>query len=309
MTAKIVKSPGDFLAALASLDLRPSAPSVPHGVLLVMPEQFRVNAESAVDNLYMNTLTPADPDRALAQARGLATAIARLEDIELSTFPGDTASPDGVFPNNVFATVPGRLIVGRMLHPGRQREARRQDIRSFFLRRLAYSMVDLSGQDCVAELTGPLILDRARAIGYCGMTGRVDEAGLNAMVDAFKLKLTFRFDLAQGEYHTNVVMMVLASRACVIYPGSFVDPDVPEAIARVYPDRSLFLDDAEKNAFAGNCIALTEDDLFMSRTGADALRPSSLQAIESWGFNLHTVELDEIEKAGGSLRCMVAEIF
>ncbi len=59
----------------------------------------------------------------------------------------------------------------------------------------------------------------------------------------------------------------------------------------------------------GNCIALTERDLFMSQSGADALQPKNRAALESWGFVLHSVELDEIEKAGGSLRCMVAEIF
>lgn len=69
------------------------------------------------------------------------------------------------------------------------------------------------------------------------------------------------------------------------------------------------LNETEKNAFAGNCIALTDQDLFMSQTGIDALRPSSRQTLESWGFVIHGTDLHEIEKAGGSLRCMVAEIF
>ncbi len=65
----------------------------------------------------------------------------------------------------------------------------------------------------------------------------------------------------------------------------------------------------KKNAFAGNFIALTPHDLFMSQTGVDALRISSLKILEAWGFKLHSTQLDEIEKAGGSLRCMLAEIF
>jgi len=47
----------------------------------------------------------------------------------------------------------------------------------------------------------------------------------------------------------------------------------------------------------------------MSQTGVDALRISSLKILEAWGFKLHSTQLDEIEKAGGSLRCMLAEIF
>ena len=154
-----------------------------------------------------------------------------------------------------------------------------------------------------------MIIDSARRIGFCGLSGRVDQAGLEAMHDAFGLKMIFSFDLQSDEYHTNVIMMVLASRACVIYPGAFVDPTVPAAIAKAFPDRTLILNESEKNAFAGNCIALTDTDLFMSQTGADAMRPASRTILESWGFTIHSSRLDEIEKTGGSLRCMLAEIF
>ena len=47
----------------------------------------------------------------------------------------------------------------------------------------------------------------------------------------------------------------------------------------------------------------------MSQSGVSALRKSSRSTLESWGFEIISVELDEIEKAGGSLRCMLAEVF
>jgi len=65
----------------------------------------------------------------------------------------------------------------------------------------------------------------------------------------------------------------------------------------------------EKDHFVGNCISLNDRDLFMSQVAADALRPESRAALESWDFRIHSVALDELEKAGGSLRCMVAKIF
>ena len=58
-----------------------------------------------------------------------------------------------------------------------------------------------------------------------------------------------------------------------------------------------------------NCIALTDRDLFLSARAADGLRPTSRATLESWGFRLHAVDLSEPERAGGSLRCMVAERF
>jgi hypothetical protein len=303
----IVDTPRAFLDALSEGSFPADSPAVPNAVLMVEPEQFRVDPESAVDNRYLDLDSAADPERALAQSRALAAEV-RAHGVEVVAFSGDPKATDGVFPNNVFATIPGRLIVGHMRHPKRRREARRSDIRAYFAER-GFETMDLSAQDCFAELTGPLVLDRSRRIGFCGMSERVDPAGVAAMHKAFDLRLTFRFDLAPHEYHANVVLAVLAGRACVLCPSSFADPEVPEVIAAAYPGRTLFLTEQEKNAFAGNCIALSESGLFMSQSGADALRASSRAALASWGFDLITVELDEIEKAGGSLRCMLAEIF
>ena len=303
----IINQPEAFLDQLELGNYPPDTIACAKAVMMVEPAEFSVCTESAVDNHYMNLDDEVNADRALRQSRGLVEVISK-QGIDVVCFPGDPQTPDAIFPNNVFATTQSHLIIGHMLHPGRQVEAGREDIRSYFRSR-GYATIDLSQQDCVAELTGTLIIDHARRIGFCGMTGRVDQAGVAAMHDAFDLKMIFCFELQPEEYHTNVIMMVLAGRACVIYPGAFVDPRVPDAIAQAFPGRTLILNEAEKNAFAGNCIALSETDLFMSQTGLDALRTTSLESLKAWGFVLHSTPLDEIEKAGGSLRCMVAEIF
>jgi len=283
------------------------APAIPDSVFMVEPVNFRINEESARDNPYMDTATQADPDRALEQYIGLL-ALIRGVGVQVKSFPGDPATPDDVFPNNVFSTVPGRLIIGHMLHPSRQLEATRKDIRKYFADS-GYETTDLSQLDCVAELTGTLVIDRARRLGFCGRTRRVDEAGLQAMHKAFGLRATLQFDLKNGEYHTNMIMSVLAGRVCVLHAASFADGAIPLIIAGIYGGRMIYLEQAEKDAFAGNCIALTKHDLFMSQTAADALRLENRAKLESWGFRIHSTKLDEIEKAGGSLRCMVGEIY
>lgn len=303
----IVNRPEDFIARLDSETFPAIGPACAKAVFLVEPAEFTVNKESAIDNHYMDLDHVADAQRALEQARGLADLISN-QGIEVIRFPGRRETPDAVFPNNVFATTTDSFIVGRMLRPSRQKEAGRADIRNYFLSK-GYRQIDLSERDMVAELTGTLIIDSARRIGFCGMTRRVNQAGLEAMNEAFDLKMTFSFDLRPEEYHTNVIMMVLASRSCVMYPGGFADPSVPVAIAAAFPGRTLVLNSAEQHAFAANCIALSDKDLFMSQTGFDALRESSRQSLQDWGFVIHSTPLDEIEKAGGSLRCMVAEIF
>ena len=84
---------------------------------------------------------------------------------------------------------------------------------------------------------------------------------------------------------------------------------VPAAIAEAFPGQVLEISPEEKAAFAGNCLALTLDDLFFSATAWRALAREKRDRLRDWGFRIHTVELDEVEKAGGSLRCCIAELF
>jgi len=191
----------------------------------------------------------------------------------------------------------------------RQREAQREDIRAFFAGVLDYAEIDLSLQPHVCELTGALVIDRARGIGWCGLSERCDEDGARAMHEAFGLRATLLFDLAPGEYHTNVVLAVLAGRAAILAADGFADAKVPQAIAHAYAGRAVFLSPAQKQAFAGNAIALAPGRVWMSARAAGAIDPSQRALLIRSGFTIGSVELDEIEKAGGSLRCCAAEIF
>jgi hypothetical protein len=303
----IITSPAEFIRVLETRPVPADSPCTPGAVLMVEPEGFFVNEQSALDNHYMDLHTRADPVRAKRQFHDLVKLI-RSCGTDVVVFSGNAKTPDDVFPNNVFGTIPGRLCIGSMRHPIRQLEAERTDIPHWFASR-GYEIVDLRKQDCIAELTGVLILDRARRIGFCGMSNRVDKAGVVAMQQAFNLRMTFCFDLTPDEYHTNVVFSVLAARACVLYPAACADPNVPDAIEAAFPGRMLLLTKQEKDHFVGNCISLNNEDVFMSQAAADALRPESRALLESWGFTIHSCELDELEKAGGSLRCMVAKIF
>lgn len=287
--------------------LEPIAQPCPKALFLVAPDGFALAAESASDNRYMDMARAVDGERALCQHRGLQRALA--ETLPTIAFAGDPATPDAVFPNNVFATAPGRVLIAHMRHRVRQSEAGRADIRGFFTDVLGYELHDLRAQKGVGELTGSLVIDRARGIGYCGLSERCDEDGAAAMHAAFGLRATLMFDLAPGEYHSNVVLSVLAGRAVSICADGFADAAVVDAIASLYAPDVVMLDRTEKLAFAGNCIAPTSDAVWMSQVADDGLRPVSRAAFERAGLRIRSVPLDEIEKAGGSLRCCVGEIY
>lgn len=284
-----------------------SGPSCAKSVFLISPEGFSLSEQSATDNRYMRMDLPADAVIALEEHRILRSEISKV--CPVICFPGALNTPDAVFPNNVFATRPGRLIIGHMRHPSRQLETQRADVRDFFRQTLGYQEIDLSTQPGICELTGSMIIDRARGIGFCGLSERCDETGARAMMDAFTLKACLMFELAEGEYHTNVVLSILASRAMVVAPSGFRDARIPKAIAGFYGNKAIQLSESQKGDYAGNCIALSEKAVFLSQRALQSLDPGQLAQFAHYGFKLMPVDLPMLERAGGSLRCCVAEIF
>ena len=312
----ITRDPEAFLA-LARGCAADFGPATARAAFLVTPEGFARVEESASDNRYMAAATEFRAAQALAEHRELQRALAA--DLPVVAFPGDRGTPDAVFANNVFATArpdaataPGaapRLIVGRMRHAARRLEADRGDIRGFFGALAGAVEIDLSQQSHPCELTGALVVDRARGLGYCGLSERCDEAGARLMHEAFGLRATLLFDLAPGEYHANVVLAVLAGRALLVSPSGFAEPAVAEAIAGLYAPHVVRLDPAQQAAFAGNAIALGPRRVWMSAVAAASLGPEQVQVLADAGFALGQVPLAALEAGGGSLRCCVAEVF
>lgn len=291
-------------------------PPTAKAAFLVSPDGFARADESARDNRYMAS-AGFDAARALAEHRTLHAALA--SELPVVCFAGDPSAPDGVFPNNVFATarpdaaiepaVASRAIVGRMRHPVRQREAARSDIRAFLRDILGCEEIDLSTQPHPCELTGALVIDRARGLGYCGLSERCDAAGAALMHEAFGLRATLVFDLAPGEYHANVVLAVLAGRAMLACPAGFADSAVVDAIASLYAPHAIRLSPAEHAAFAANAIALAPGTVWMSAAAHRALAATTREGLQAAGFAIREVAMPAIEAAGGSLRCCVAEIY
>lgn len=309
------RDPAAFLA-FARATAPDFGPATARAAFLVAPDGFTLAEQSAQDNRYMAAAEAFDAARASAQHRDLHRAFASV--LPTVCFAGNPDTPDALFPNNVFATgrpdaashpqgAP-RYVVGRMRHEVRQREANRPDIRGFFAT-MGYDEVDLSTQPHPAELTGALVIDRARGLGFAGLSERCDAEGARLMHEALGLRATLLFDLAEGEYHTNVVLAVLAGRAAVICPKGFADPAAVDAIAALYAPHAVLCTPGEHAAFVGNCIALTADKVWMSANAGRVLTPAHRAQLAAAGFEVGTVELDAIEAGGGSLRCCVGEIF
>src|SRR5690606_17434827 len=126
----------DAFAAAARACAPDFGPATARAAFLVAPHGFARAGQSAADNRFMPDADAFARARAQREHRELHVALSAL--LPTACFAGAADAPDGLFPNNVFATARAagggdpRLVVGRMRHPVRQREARREDIRGWF---------------------------------------------------------------------------------------------------------------------------------------------------------------------------------
>ena len=296
-------------------------------VLMIMPVRFESNPHTAESNKFQgkNTSTPDQQQRdAAAEFAGLAEALtdAGVRVIQIADTK-EPHTPDAIFPNNwISFHADGTVVLYPMEAPNRRTE-RRQDIIDSLVAEYGYqvsNIVDLSpheAQGQYLEGTGSLVLDRANRIAYACMSSRTH---LDALGD-FAQRMDYEvlaFDAVDSEggaiYHTNVLMNV-GEQLAVICAAAIVRPEQREAVLRSLRDSGhdvIMLTFAQMDAFAGNMLELRsasgERVVAMSEQARCALDGAQLAKISANGI-IVSAPISNIESsAGGSVRCMLAEI-
>jgi hypothetical protein len=294
-------------------------------VLMIRPARFGANPETADSNRFQRTEAIADGATAAlhefdALARRLADAGIGVVVAEDSL---DPAKPDACFPNNwVSFHADGTVVLYPMMAPSRRAERRREPIAA--VERAGYRVartIDLSPLEARGEFlegTGSLVLDRPRRIAYACRSPRTTAGGLAEFAAALGYRIV-AFD-AQGPdgrpaYHTNV-LMAIGEGFAVVCADSIAQAGARAAVMEELGrdgGEVIAIDATEMNGFAGNLLALRTrggDPLIaMSDTALRALAPEKRSRLERHGTIL-PVGIPTIERlGGGSVRCMLAEVF
>lgn len=104
-------------------------------------------------------------------------------------------------------------------------------------------------------------------------------------------------EMKSGFLHLDMVFNILGPEHCVYFPDAF-----GTAAGRLVRDRfshCLEIGLAEQRGRSSNFLTVGEAAAVASTTSAASVR----DAIVACGWELHLVELDEIQKGGGSVRC------
>lgn len=292
----------------------------PSNVVMIRPNRFHPNPETAADNRFQSLLTLSDDEVAANAWREFDTAVARLraEGVGVHVFQ-DTRddTPDSVFPNNWFSTHPGgHVAIYPMFVPSRRRE-RREDVIEMLKRDYRVQVVtDYSGleQDGMAlEGTGAMVIDHIGRIAYVARSHRADPILLERFCTNFGYE-PMVFDAIDESgapvYHTNVIMTIGTHFAMVsldMIEKATRRAEIAERLAE--PGRDVIdLTHAQIARFAGNAIELSTPTGLMTAMSSRALAALDKGQIAMIERSTRIVPLDipTIESAGGSVRCMIA---
>ena len=299
-------------------------------VVMIRPEGFYSNQETAVNNVYQNendekleviqanALKEFDNLADLLREKGLKVHV--LQDTP------NPSTPDSIFPNNWFSTHEGgTMVVYPMFAGNRQEEIykfkgqveeiTRNKTGEGLFRVLDYSNNHFTNKQ-VLEGTGAMVIDRKNKVAYCCLSPRANKELFEKFcAETGHTPVTFQsWQDGQPVYHANVVMGI-GEKIAVICLESIPDEterkNVKESLEKggnIIVDITL----AQVKEFLGNNLELKGKDgnfLAMSETAYKSLTAEQKAIIEEHveilHANIHNIEF----YGGGSVRCMIAEIF
>lgn len=294
---------------------------------MIRPVRFQSNPHTAASNRFQgrNPDSPEQQQRAAAREfDGLKKALesAGIRVLEFND-TDEPHTPDAIFPNNwVSFHADGTVVLYPMEAPNRRTE-RRPDIVDAMASKHGFQVreiIDLShheGNGHYLEGTGSLVLDRVNRIAYACLSSRTH---LDALGD-FAQRMDYEvvaFEAVDQHgaliYHTNVLMNV-GETIAVICDEAIPDAGQRAAVLKSLADTGhevVSLSYEQMNAFAGNMLELRsasgERVLAMSAQAKNSLTRAQLDTLEAHA-KIVAAAIDDIESsAGGSVRCMLAEV-
>jgi hypothetical protein len=301
-------------------------------VLMVRPKAFGYNAETALTNTFQSPPQPGTDDAQSAArqeferlAQALASEGVAVCAVEDSALP---AKPDAVFPNNWVSFHQDGTLVLYPLQTASRRFERRPEVIETAVHALGFQvshLLDLTWferEGKYLEGTGSLVLDNIARVAYACLSPRTHPEVLSEWSRALGYEVvTFSATDRAGVplYHTNVLMCI-GARAVVIGAAAIAPADRARVLERLAGNDREIIDigPEEMGRFAGNMLELgTWDEalgdsrvLVMSDSARRALKPESFARLSGCTDAVLAVPVPTIEKlGGGSVRCMLAEVF
>jgi len=256
------------------------------------PERFAV--EYAI-NPWMDTTVPIDAELAVEQWVRLREVLVALGH-RVHVLPPEDGLPDMVYAANGAFVVDGTAYGARFRFPQRAAEA---VVHRAFYDREGWHFVEPTETNegegdfaYVPAAHGGLIL--------AGYGFRTDPAAHRQAQEALARPVISLHLVDPRFYHLDVDLAALDDENIAYYPGAF-SPASQRVLARLFPT-AVIADEADALSFGLNLLGDGRHVVLNAEATAMAAK------VGAAGYTPMLVELGELKKGGGSVKCCVAEL-
>ena len=295
-------------------------------ILMIRPAAFGFNAETAANNFFQQKQILGKNgihSTALKEFDEMVNLLREnLIDVLVIEDTASPAKPSAIFPNNWLSTSPdGKICVYPMYAPNRRNEKRNDILKLLADKYVVTSVQDWSEYEAEGrflEGTGSMVIDHDSKMIYSAISGRTSPAVLEkfSSTNGFSAVVFLAHDKnGNPVYHTNVVM-ALGEKFCVLCEEAIEEEWELIAVKQLLESTEheiISITRDQMHQFAGNMLEVKnkkgESVLIMSSAAFETLTDDQKERLQAFA-QLLPVAIPTIESAeGGSVRCMMAEIF
>jgi hypothetical protein len=294
---------------------------------MIRPAGFGANAETAATNFFQSKdvqLNSQAIQRSALEEFDNMVELLRKNDINVLVID-DTPTPvkpSAIFPNNWLSTSPEGIVSVFPMYAAN----RRPEKRDYILKMLAEKFVVKDLQDWsefevegkFLEGTGSMVIDHENKVIYTCYSPRTDISVLERFANAnnYRAIIFLAIDKnGQPVYHTNVMMM-LGEDFAILCEEAIEEEWELIAVRQLLESSGhevIRISKEQMHSFAGNMLQVRNDKdekfLVMSQIAFDSLNEEQKEELSARS-KLLPIAIPIIEQTeGGSVRCMIAEIF
>ena len=295
-------------------------------LLMIRPAAFGFNPETAENNYFQSKQQSDNQSIQQLALDEFDNMVKMLRDLDIDVLvindTNDPVKPSAIFPNNwLIASPEGIISIFPMYAPNRRAE-KREDIIKILAEKFRvkdvkdWSEFEVEGK--FLEGTGSMVIDHDNKVIYACYSPRTDLSVLERFANTNDYRAIVFLATDKNNhpvYHTNVVM-TLGEQFAVLCEEAIEEEWERIAIRQLLDSSGHEIIRITRNqmySFAGNMLQVKnksgENILIMSQTAFNALEEGQKEHLSSF-CRLLPIAVPTIEKTeGGSVRCMMAEIF
>ncbi len=295
-------------------------------ILMIRPAAFGFNEETAANNYFQSHPAISKQElqsKALAEFDNMVQTL-RNDHIDVLVIEDtkEPPKPDAIFPNNWLSTSPGGILSVFPMYAANRRIEKRdeivQQIAAAFKVNDVQDWSEYEVEGRFLEGTGSMVMDHEHKMIYACVSERTNLSVLEkyAATNHYQAIVFLATDKnGMPVYHTNVVM-TLGEDFCVLCEEAIDEEWELIAVRQLLESTNhniIAITREQMHCFAGNMLPVTntkgEKYLVLSETANSSLRKEQKEMLEAYATLLPIAvpTIEEIE--GGSVRCMMAEIF